>query len=268
MSNAPHTNFRVKRICFFASYFRNDTIPAYLKLYLTELNQYCDKIILMNSFDYFLAKEQAFIANLGIEVRIVENKGHDFGMWNRALVNTDTTQFEEIIFVNDSCLLIQPLEAFFSYIDSQSLDFYGMINSNERQYHIQSYFLGFNKKALPAVEKHFRKHGFIADKRKLIKKYELGLTAAIQKNKLHYGTFFKVEHANNPLFHDVSNLISAQFPLVKKQLIFETLAAHDIAAFQQLNINLESTFLQNLIKKESKLQNVDWIQVFENKPIV
>jgi len=256
-------------ICFFACHFKNESIPSYLKLYLSELSKYCTKLIVINEDDTFVKKDSAFIATYHIEPLITPNLGHDFGSWMQGLATINPTQYEHYIFANDSCLLVQPLASFFVWLANSNSDFTGLINSNERKYHVQSYFMVVNANGLEVMQSKFKKHGIIKDKRKLIKYYEVGISQAQLNKKNRVSTLVQVpaSNKNNPMFHRTVELIQTEFPLVKKQLVFNQLSQENVVALTSAGVYTGSQVVKGNIEKSSLFKNVKWIDLFKDQPI-
>lgn len=256
-------------ICLFACHFKNEEIPAYLKLYLQDLANYTKRIVLINSDNSFVKKEALFLTTNNIEVLHKPNLGHDFGSWSKALEYIDVQDYQRFILANDSCILIQPLASFMNWAEASSLDFLGLINSNERKYHIQSYLTVYSQKGLEVLMTQFKKHGLIKDKRKLIKTYEVNLSQKQLKLKNKVGSFLEIPKSNqsNPLFHQTLDLIRNQFPLVKKQLVFNQLSKADIEAMSSAGIYLGPQVVKDCIKECSRLKNINWDELFNDTPI-
>lgn len=256
-------------ICLFACHFKNKQIPLYIKLYLQEIAKHTDRIILINCEPVSLESDQKFLDVNNIELFLQANQGHDFGSWMKALENINTKEYDQFILANDSCILTQTLGRFMNWLEASSLDFAGLINSNERKYHIQSYFTVYSQKGLEVLQQQFKKHGLISDKRKLIKTYEIGLSQQQIKAKNKLGTFVEVPKSNsdNPLFHQTLSLIKSKFPLVKKQLVFNQLSKSDIEAMSSAGIYLGAELVKDAIKEHCTLKNANWDALFKDAPI-
>lgn len=232
------------------------------------MSQYCKTIVFINSFDNYLENDKSFIEENKIEPIFLENLGHDFGMWQRALQLYDTNNYDHILLANDSCVLLQSLTAFFDWHKTSKPSFAGMINSYENAEHIQSYFTIYNQEAFAVLQKRFKTVGLVKDKRKLIKKYEIGLTQAMQKAKVKTESFFKPDknQKTNPLFHTIPQLLESGFPFIKKQVFFNQLAAHDQAAFEAQQINLSPSFILPIIQKNCTALQCNWIEIQQDIP--
>lgn|GEM_PF-5870359 len=235
---------------------------------MTELSLYCQKIVFINCFDNYLENDKNFIEALEIEVLTIENLGHDFGMWQRATQQWDIEKYEYVLFANDSCVLVEPLAPFFDWHKNTQPSFAGMINSNENGFHLQSYFTIYNRPAFAVLNRKFKKVGFVENKRRLIKKYEIGLTKAMHSIKIETQSFFKIpaEQKTNPLFHNLPELLKNGFPFVKKQIFFDQLAMHDRSAFATQHIDLSIPFIATLLAMYCSTFDVDWQAIQKDMP--
>jgi len=67
------------RICIFSHYFDENYIPLYVVVYLKELKNYFDEILLVTNSRKIDNAET--IESLNIRLLPVENEGYDFGMF-------------------------------------------------------------------------------------------------------------------------------------------------------------------------------------------
>ncbi len=256
-------------ICLFACHFKNKGIPSYLKLYLSELKKYSGKLVLINEDDAFLETDSEFLAEHAISNLILPNIGHDFGSWMRALEKLDMKAYTHFLFANDSCILTQPLKAFFGWLNTTHFDFAGLINSNERKFHVQSYFTIANQTGLKEIQNQFKKHGIVKDKRKLIKYYEIGISQVQLSKKNVISTFLNIPkmNKNNPMFHQPLDLIKNKFPLIKKQLVFDQMSESDVIALKSAGIYTGPQVIKDQIIRYSEFQKVNWNDLFQDQPI-
>lgn len=259
-----------KSISLFASHFGMNYIPEYIKIYLTELKKATHEVLLIHTGPELANTEREWLKNNGILILKRNNVGHDFGSWQSAIEVLDTQKYDLILLANDSCFCIQPLVSIINWFNQSDLDFGGLINSNEKGYHIQSFFMLFKQNGVSALQKAFEKNGLILNKKSLIKKYEIGLTTIQKRNGNKVKSLVEIPPTNksNPMFHQTTHLIQSHFPLVKKQLILNTLSPEDIEAMKSAGIYTGPYVIQSAIKDYSKI-NVDWDEVFmqhKNQP--
>ena len=73
----------------------------------------------------------------------VDNDNYfDFGKWNYALNNINISNYDYVLFLNDSIIVTHIIENYFIYIDtimSSNIDLYAYNDSSQIKYHYQSY---------------------------------------------------------------------------------------------------------------------------------
>lgn len=253
-----------KRIALFASHFLGNSIPSYIKVYLKELLNTQSKTWLIHTGDKLSEEELKWLKSEQIHLINRSNKGHDFGSWQYAISQIDVNSFETFILANDSCFCTQPLTDLIHWFETSPTDFGGLINSNERQYHIQSFLMVMNIKGMMILQKSFKKNGIITDKKKLIKAYEIGLTKLQQKAKNKVNSFIEIPKSNkdNPMFHQTLQQIDTGFHLVKKQLVLGILSTHDREAMRSAGIYVGPQVIKDAIMRNSTI-DVDWDNIFK-----
>jgi SAM-dependent methyltransferase len=125
----------------------------------------------------------------GLCSRVFQNPniGLDFGMWQLAILAVDLSAWDELVLVNSSVHgPVHPLQRIFEDMAEESCDFWGLTDSYEIDYHLQSYFLVFRK---PALESHAFKRFWASvlpyhNKWQIIRSYEIGLTQFLREQGL------------------------------------------------------------------------------------
>jgi lipopolysaccharide biosynthesis protein len=252
-----------KTIALLASHFEVDFIPPYLKTYLSELKKASDHVILIHTHNELPQAEKDWLLQNNIQLVVRANKGYDFASWYEAIQSIDTSNYSHYILANDSCLCIQPLKPILQWYRLSNNAFSGLINSNERKPHIQSFFMMMNKKGIDVFMKSFDKYGYLEAKNELINKYEIGLTQMQKKAGNKMLSYLQVPSSNksNPMFHQTKHLIETGFPLVKRQLVFNTLAPHDIDALKSAGIYTGNQVVKDAIVANSGL-DINWDEMF------
>ncbi len=113
------------------------------------------------------------------EASLRPNVGYDFGMWQFVLAKTDLTVWDEIILTNSSVFgPFWPLTDAFQRMADQPCDFWGMTDSYQHDWHIQSYFLVFRHKIIQskAFSLFWQSVLPYMNKEQIIRSYEVGLT--------------------------------------------------------------------------------------------
>lgn len=137
-----------------------------------------------------------------------QNVGYDFGAWRDGLsLIADTRKLERLILSNDSVFgPLQDLAGVIERCDPQRADVWGVTDSYHHRYHLQSYFLVFNRRALEskAFSKFWKSMRYIGNKTVVVFKYEVGMSQAL----LRGGLRLRALHPYPQLVQDVvlSNL--------------------------------------------------------------
>ncbi|HXD94027.1 MAG TPA: rhamnan synthesis F family protein [Bacteroidia bacterium] len=223
----------MKSICLFCSYFDSDNIPNYVQYYLKELTKHFTKVIFITNEKELTHTSSFFLENNKIEPFFVSNEGHDFGMWYKAMLKYNIEEHDRVGLINDSCVLFKPLDDYFNWLNSQNLDYAGMTDSEEIVYHIQSYFLILNKKAIEPTLQFFKKHGLQNDREGVINTYELGLCKYLQGVGLKVGAWFPYQKyllKFNPSVYAAYKMIEDKSPLIKKKIVFNSFSNQEYKA--------------------------------------
>lgn len=208
-------------ICFFCSYYTSNDMPAYVKFYLKEISRHFSEVVLVTNEKEITSRDVAFLTENKIFPRPVVNDGYDFGMWYKMLGEYDVLKYDRVGLINDSCILFKSLDFVFKWLDETNADYCGLTDSYDISYHLQSYFLIINKRAIPVVLEYFRNNGIVNDFLELIKVYEVGLSTAILEAGLTVKAYYQIrkDKGENPMWLDIKNLIKKGFPLIKKKII-------------------------------------------------
>jgi lipopolysaccharide biosynthesis protein len=245
----------MKSICLFCSYFNSSDIPNYVQYYVKELTGHFTKVIFVTNEKNLSDTSASFLQTNNIESFFVTNEGYDFGMWYKAMLKYDVEQYDRLGLVNDSCILFKPLDDYFSWLDNQSIDYAGINDSQEIIYHIQSFFLTINKKAIIPTLNYFKKHGILEDRLEVIKIYELGLCIYIQELGLKTNAWFLYKEylqKYNPSVYAVPKMIKDGYPLIKKKIIFNSFLDQDYPGIFYHSFNHNPNYYIKLIKRVNK----------------
>ncbi len=209
----------MRSLCIFSSYFESPHMPRYVRIYLNELKMHFnDVLFIANNIS---STDEVFLNGNNILFMRTENEGYDFGMWYKALKSLDTVNYERIGLVNDSTILFGKLDSFFTWLDKENPDFAGLTDSYLLDYHIQSYFLIINIKAIPYMLEYFTKNGIRSDIDEVIRTYEVGLSRYLINAGMNCQAMYNVPEKGeyNYALLQAKSLIKKGFPLVKKKII-------------------------------------------------
>jgi lipopolysaccharide biosynthesis protein len=113
------------------------------------------------------------------------NIGYDFGAWRDGILQIpDIAALDQLLITNDSVFgPLQDLNTVLERCDTTQGDVWGITESFDTRFHLQSYFLLFNKPVL--CSKNFpnfwNKMRYIENKRVVIFQYEIGLSQMLVK---------------------------------------------------------------------------------------
>ena len=240
-------------ICLFSSYFQGGEIPYYVKVYLEELGNYFEEVVLLTNIKELNNSEKEYLTKHHIQSRLYDNEGMDFGMWHKALgeFNKD---YDRIGLINDSCILLKSLQPFFDWVNLSSLDYAGMITTGKVSLHIQSYFLVVNKNAIGHVRKFFEVNGIKKTYKGIIMNYEIGLSEYLLANGMKIGGFYDYSARKdvNPAFILAGELIKKGSPIIKKKILSHTYYVGDYLTWFRNNFIIDHRYYVALIKDVCK----------------
>lgn len=226
-----------KTLCIFSHYDRDSTISEYVIYYLQELKKLNIDIIFISTSINLNQEEFNKIKDLSYKVIHKKNIGRDIGAYYSGIINEDLNNFDKLILVNDS--VYGPLFDFkniFEEMNKRDLDLWGMSDSYDISYHIQSYFLVINKRVLTSKEfiEFWKKYRYFDYKDIIINRYEVGFSKYLIKKGFKVGAYCEYKKVLNELYFDFFN---SQKPLIKSNIFY-----------LMLNNNLNQThFLWNTL---------------------
>jgi rhamnosyltransferase len=168
----------MRRVAVFAHYDSQNTIKRYILRHLAALREVCDEIHFASTAQLG-SGELAKLNGLATSSRLCENAGYDFGMWAQVLAPLHLEDCDELVLTNSSVYgPVTPLAQVFARMSDCACDFWGMTDSLEIEYHIQSFFLVFRKSILKSgkVGRFFASVLPYRHKWQVIRSYEVGLT--------------------------------------------------------------------------------------------
>jgi lipopolysaccharide biosynthesis protein len=249
----------MRSISFFSSYYNQPNLPLYVKLYLEELTKYFTETVLITSQKEMLPQDKAFLEEKKIRLIQTANEGYDFGMWYKGIKEYNISEYDRIGLVNDSCILFGKLDAFFQWVDREDSDYSGFTDSYLMDYHIQSYFLVINKKAIPFVLEYFDKNGVVKELSEVIKTYEVGLSKYLSEEGLVLKAFFNIPDKGeyNYALMGADGLIKLGFPMIKKKIIARGYVAERWRSMVALGFNpFPSHYIKEIKKKQTAPANL------------
>jgi hypothetical protein len=150
----------------------------------------------------------------------VPNEGYDTAKWYHVTKQIKCQPGEYYCLMNDTCELIHSFQPVFESYLKEGVNVYGLTDSYERKYHIQSYFRIFDSSSLQFFNNYCEHYQFILKKNsKLIREtmintFEVDFCKFLVDSQLTFSSFIKVDQLNI----NKNGNISIHYPYILKQL--------------------------------------------------
>lgn len=188
---------RYSKLCFFASHDPNSLLSPYVRLYLKELQSCGFDIVFCTTSPELKPESLAALTDVCHLVIHRRNIGHDFASWKACFKLLPTWRASEALLITNDSVLgpLYPLVRYFDKMDSSATPCWGMNDSHERAYHLQSFFIYLRYEALQS--KRFARFwegvSLLTEKYDIVKFYELGLSRALFKDDIAVDVLFSSE---------------------------------------------------------------------------
>src|SRR5712691_1188095 len=197
-----------KYLCLFAHYDRDSVVDPYVMTYLNALRKLDVDIVFITA----TAPGQQLdkVRPLVRRILVKNDAGRDFGSWCLALTTLGLdcgADYSRLIFVNDSIYCpVRPLGPVFADMASKGYNLYGLSDSREGgQYHVQSFFLAFDRAAQEQVFPEFIarfEQNYVLTKWGQIREFEIGFTDLVRNAGLSVGAYFPIDDAREDILRD------------------------------------------------------------------
>lgn len=185
----------MNRLCIFAHYDKDNLIDDYVIEYIRHLYAMNIKIVFVSVSETINTSP---INKYVINIILRDNEGYDFMSWQKGIQSiSNIEKYDEVIFCNDSCYgPIYPLEHIFSQMNKKNADVWGITDSNQISYHIQSYFMVFKKNVFlsESFKSFINSIAIEKSKEDIVRKYEVGLSDMLLENGYSLDSFIKFRH--------------------------------------------------------------------------
>lgn len=178
-------NNQTKRITLFAHFDPHGIVDDYVLYYLARIREHSDFLMFISTSS-LSGTEKSKADRYCDQVLIRDNVGYDFYSWRTGLEQApDLSRFDELILCNDSVYgPIFPLSEMFDASRRMPSDVWGVTDCTAMGYHVQSYFMVFNREVFlsDAFRSFMRTIGMENRKEDVISKYEVMLTQTMLDN--------------------------------------------------------------------------------------
>ena len=155
------------------------------------------------------------------------NLGYDFGSWACALAwDPNIAHAGHLLLLNDS--LVGPfsaLDAILTGFQESRADVYGLTDTTQFGYHLQSYFLGFKQGILedPELRRFWMGIRHESNKQKIIQRNEIGFSRLLRRegyaSEAAFPYWRSVAGGQNPTISGWEKLLDLGFPFVKREIM-------------------------------------------------
>jgi hypothetical protein len=225
------------RTCLFAHHDRTGRIAPHVLHYLQQLHA-CGFTthVAMSGAERVHEADRAALAQAGAIAHLRPNRGLDFGAWQDLVALGCANGSATILLANDSVFgPLAPLQPVFADMDARQPDIWGMVESREGSWHLQSWFLCFTAAAFasPAIARVLRQPFADMSKAEIVLHGELGLGAAIRADRLRWTARARTPNRQlrrlvpgNPMHLDFLSMIRGNtVPFIKIELLRDNPAA-------------------------------------------
>ena len=176
----PKRSRNLRLVCVFSHFDAAGRILPYVQRYLSELVRCGFELHLVTTSPNLRSSDRLEVERAGVRVHCRENVGMDFASWQWALNHVvPLAEVDWLLLVNDSVFgPIFDLEPLFCAQFAKNWDFWGITDSYEVAWHLQSYFLCFRGDVArsEAFRKVFEVDFTRLTKRSIIRRGEISLS--------------------------------------------------------------------------------------------
>ena len=223
-----------RKICLFAHYDPRHRIRPHVLGYLTALREAGYNVVVACSGDRLPPdddRDAVYATGASLFFRI--NQGLDFGAWQDLIRAGYADGAETVLLANDSVFgPFADLAPIISRMCARRLDVWGMVESLQIGWHLQSWFLHFSAAAFtaPAIRRVFSQPFDKMTKEEIINRGEVALGSAILEEGLSCDAVVRHVHGAwmarllpmNPMHINWRHLlVSRQLPFIKVGLLRE-----------------------------------------------
>jgi len=216
-----------RELCLFVTFSERTEIKSYVASHVRSfLGKNVDVVLIINTenFDQPVQNIESIPEEVAVCVR--ENKGFDFGAWSQVMSELAFDELDRLYLINDS--IYGPLndESFNKLIDrirNSKSDFIGLTFNNKYFFHLQSYFLVFNRRILNCNEFFIYMKNImqLPVKSMVIEFYEIRLTQFLKNLGFNCEPIYELKgkEGANIVYKFPRELVEAGFPYVKTRLV-------------------------------------------------
>jgi lipopolysaccharide biosynthesis protein len=221
-----------RKVCLFAQFDPQHRIRQHVLDYLVALKALGFEVVVACSGEESPPiGDRDALYETGSSLVLRANRGFDFGAWQDLIGEGYAEGAETVLLANDSVFgPFADLSPIVGRMCARQLDVWGMVESVQFGWHLQSWFLHFSSSAFaaPAIRRVFDQPFEKMTKQEVIRRGELALGVAIRKEGLRCdavvrrsdGTWLSRIISANPMHINWRHLlVTGQLPFIKADLL-------------------------------------------------
>lgn len=218
-----------RRLVILVQYDPEGGLPAYVRIHLERLQPIAARLVLVSNSP-LSAGAQRVAESICDRVIVRGNVGWDFAGWRDALAAENMRAWDAVVLINSSVVgPLFPLLPIVEKMEARGHDFWGMVRSRHLGPHLQSYFLAFERNVITSFtwSDFWRGVEDLHDKRKVIRRYEVGLTKTLVREGFSPGSFIESPRGVNAIRLVHLNRFKGMFRIpMNVNFVNTTLALH------------------------------------------
>jgi hypothetical protein len=205
-------------------------------------------IIIINSSSTKYSKELETACKVrGLKYIEIPNNAHlDAGKWMHVLKTTSITQYNYVVFTNDSYYINNPICHFYNKMVTRNVELYGYNDSTQISPHYQSYLFGVKREAVHKFIEHYESHkNLLTDYLSVVSNIELKLIQIFKTTDcfLKIGHFYHHKEKNIFFHNDALYVKLMKYGLLpffklKRILADKNINAKKNDAYNKMNMNV------------------------------
>jgi lipopolysaccharide biosynthesis protein len=203
-----------RNVAIFAHHSCNASVSEYVFFHLQCLRDLGNTIVFTTNSRELSGESLRRLGGICDRVLIRRNVGLDFGAYKDAIEEIgDLGTIDRLILTNDSVFgPIQPLHPLIERADPDEADIWGMTDSLQSGYHLQSYFMVFHKRALvnPAFVMFWRSLVYTNSKPHIIYHGEIGLSRTMVQSGCRLKAIFPYQLISSEVLQKIQDRIAYQ----------------------------------------------------------